>query len=166
MYRSFNRAFFGFGLVFCILALLLPVASGQGLPGKPQQLPSEPLSIESAGGNHAFIVEIADDVRERSIGMMFRVKLDADRGMLFDYPEVQDASFWMKNTYIPLDLVFIRADGSIANIAADAVPLSLVGIPSDGEIRGVLEIQAGLSARLGIKPGDIVHHRIFGNTVE
>ncbi len=154
------------GLAFCAGLLIMAGAQGQNLPGRPQSLPSEQLTIDTGEGEHVFSVEIADDGLERNIGMMFRTKLDADKGMLFDYPEETQAGFWMKNTYIPLDLIFIRADGSIANIAANATPLSLDPIPSDGPVRGVLEIRGGLSAQLGIEAGDMVRHRFFGNATE
>ena len=90
------------------------------------------------------------------MGLMYRSTLAPDRGMIFPFDTVRQASFWMKNTLIPLDLVFIRADGSIANIAANAVPLSLQPIYSDGDVAAVLEIAGGRSAELDIIPGDKV----------
>ena len=87
---------------------------------------------------------------------MNRETLAADHGMIFPFPEPRLASFWMKNTYVPLDLIFVRTDGSIANIAENAVPMSLEPIFSDGEVKAVLEINGGRSAELGIAPGDKV----------
>jgi uncharacterized protein len=87
---------------------------------------------------------------------MNRSELAPDRGMIFPFDPPRDASFWMKNTLIPLDMVFVRADGSIANIAADTVPLSLEPMTSDGPVKAVLEIAGGRAAELGIKPGDKV----------
>lgn len=87
---------------------------------------------------------------------MFRQELAPDHGMIFPFDQVRTASFWMKNTYIPLDLIFVRSDGTIANIAANAVPMSLEPIYSEGQVGAVLEINGGRSAELGIQPGDKV----------
>ena len=87
---------------------------------------------------------------------MNRSELGPDHGMIFPFDPPRDAAFWMKNTLIPLDMVFVRADGSIANIAANTVPLSLDSVPSDGPVKAVLEIAGGRAAELGIKPGDKV----------
>ena len=92
---------------------------------------------------------------------MYRRKLAPDAGMLFDYKTPQRVSMWMKNTFIPLDMIFIAADGRIVNIAERTVPQSKTVISSQGKIRGVLEINGGTVARLGIKPGDRVRHPIF-----
>ncbi|MGE5565617.1 MAG: DUF192 domain-containing protein [Parcubacteria group bacterium] len=121
----------------------------------------EPLDIVTAKGPVHFRVEVADDEAEREQGLMFRTHLDDDQGMLFDFHTPQQVSFWMKNTLIPLDMIFIRADGTIANIEANTEPYSETPIPSDGEVLGVLEIGGGLTQELGVKPGDKVVHRIF-----
>ncbi|NOT40737.1 MAG: DUF192 domain-containing protein [Alphaproteobacteria bacterium] len=121
----------------------------------------EPLTIESAKGEQVFSVEVVHREKERSRGLMFRDSMANDRGMLFDYSPPQKIAFWMKNTFIPLDIIFIGADGRILNIAENTTPLSLERLPSVGEARGVLEINGGLSAKLGLKPGDKVHHAIF-----
>ena len=92
---------------------------------------------------------------------MHRRSLPEGTGMLFDFHREQDVSFWMQNTYIPLDMIFIRADGRIHRIAENTVPLSLEQVPSRGPVRGVLEVIAGTSRKLGIAPGDRVAHRIF-----
>ena len=90
------------------------------------------------------------------MGLMYRNKLAPDRGMIFPFDPPREASFWMRNTLIPLDMIFVRADGSIANIAANTVPYSEEPVPSDGPVAAVLEIAGGRSAELGIKPGDKV----------
>ncbi len=90
------------------------------------------------------------------MGLMYRTKLAPDRGMIFPFDPPRDASFWMRNTLIPLDMIFVRADGSIANIAANTVPYSEEPVPSDGPVAAVLEIAGGRSAELGIKAGDKV----------
>ena len=115
-----------------------------------------PLSIRSATGVHRFTVEVARTPQEQAAGLMHRQSLAPDRGMLFPYDPPQPASFWMKNTLIPLDIIFIRADGTIARIAANTVPLSLDPVPSLEPVAAVLEIAGGRAAELGIAPGDRV----------
>ncbi len=115
-----------------------------------------PLTIRSATGRHRFTVEIARSPQEQATGLMQRESLTPDRGMLFPYDPPQPASFWMKNTLIPLDIIFIRADGRIARIAANTVPLSLEPVPSLEPVAAVLEIAGGRAAELGIAPGDRV----------
>ena len=94
---------------------------------------------------------------------MFRRSLAGDRGMIFPYDPPQEVAFWMKNTLIPLDMVFIAGDGTIKHVHANAVPMSTDTIPSGYPVRAVLEINGGSAALLGIKPGDKVKHPIFGN---
>ncbi len=125
---------------------------------------TEPLLIETASGvKQAFNVEIVKEEKVRTRGLMFRQSMPKDHGMLFDYDPPQQISFWMKNTYISLDIIFIDANGVILNIAEKTTPLSLTTLPSAGPARGILEINGGLSAKLGIKAGDHVRHRIFAN---
>ena len=140
---------------FAALLLLLP-------PATAQQAVREALSIVTDTGEHRFQVEIADDPRERAVGLMFRRAMSADAGMLFDFMEEQPASFWMRNTYIPLDMIFIKADGTIDSIGERTTPLSEKSVPSKGPVRFVLEINGGLSDRLGIEPGD----RVTGPAME
>ena len=115
-----------------------------------------PLTIVSNGKTHQFTVEVAKTTEEQAMGLMYRNRLAPDRGMIFPFDPPRDASFWMRNTLIPLDMIFVRADGSIANIAANTVPYSEEPVPSDGPVKAVLEIAGGRSAELGIEPGDIV----------
>ena len=115
-----------------------------------------PLTISSKGKKHRFVVEVARTVDEQAMGLMNRSSLDPDRGMIFPFEPPREASFWMKNTLIPLDMIFVRADGSIANIEANTVPLSLQPVYSAGPVAAVLEIAGGRSAELGIKAGDKV----------
>ena len=122
----------------------------------------ERLTIASQSGERAFNVEVVRDEAQRNRGLMFRRQMSKDQGMLFDYDPPQVVAFWMKNTYIPLDIIFIAPDGRIMRIAANTTPHSLESIPSGGPARGVLEINGGLAAKLGIKPGDRVKHRLFG----
>ncbi len=114
------------------------------------------LTIESQGKRHAFKVEVARTAEEQSRGLMFRERLAPDRGMIFPLNPPRYASFWMKNTLIPLDMIFVRADGTIANIAENTVPHSLTPVASDEPVAAVLEIPGGRSAELGIRPDDKV----------
>lgn len=123
---------------------------------------SEALTIVSASGRHDFHVEIADNPAERARGLMDRFELAPDAGMLFDFGEAQPVYMWMKNTYIALDMVFIRADGFIERIAANTVPLSLAMVSSEEPVRFVLELAGGTAARLRIKRGDRVEHPLVG----
>ena len=105
---------------------------------------------------HRFTVEVARTAEDQATGLMNRPALAPDRGMVFPFATPRNASFWMKNTLIPLDIIFVRTDGSIANIAANTVPLSLEPVPSEGIVGSVLELPGGRSAELGIKAGDQV----------
>lgn len=127
-----------------------------------QELPREPLRIVTAGGEaFEFSVEVASTPNQRSIGLMNRERLGWDTGMLFDYGRPRRVSMWMKNTLIPLDMLFIKADGTIANIRERTVPHSLEPIPSKGKVLAVLELAGGSVGRMGLAPGDTVEHAIF-----
>ena len=119
------------------------------------------LEIVSKTGVHAFIVELATKDNERSRGLMFRKELPEGRGMLFDFERDQPVAFWMHNTYIPLDMIFIRGDGSILRIAENTEPLSDRLVPSGGPVRAVLEVIAGTARKLGIAPGDRVETAVL-----
>jgi uncharacterized membrane protein (UPF0127 family) len=132
------------------VALLLAVSPLAGAEAERSQ-----VVVTGAGGAHEFTVELADDDSERARGLMYRRSMPRDAGMLFDFADETSVSFWMANTYIPLDMLFIRADGTIKSIAERTTPLSQRGVPEDG-VRYVLEINGGLSDELGIRPGDKV----------
>lgn len=136
-----------------VLAFAGPIAA--------HTLRTEPLAIVTAHGARRFTVEIADTDATREHGLMFRKSLAADRGMLFDFGTPQTVTFWMKNTLIPLDLIFIGKDGRVVTIARNATPMSEALIPSGGPILGVLEVKGGRAAQIGVKPGDEVRERIF-----
>jgi uncharacterized protein len=121
----------------------------------------EPLTIVGQGGRHTFSVEVARNDADRAQGLMYRRSMPADRGMLFDFGRVEPVSMWMRNTYIPLDMLFIRPDGAIARIAENTEPLSTRTVPSGEPVLAVLELNGGTAARLGIKPGDRVEHPLF-----
>lgn len=147
------------------LGLALLLVAAPALAQAPQTgLPTSTATVVTADGRrHVFKVEIADTDVTRARGLMYRRQMAADAGMLFDYKFETETAFWMKNTLIPLDMIFIRADGTIANVAERAVPLDETSIPSNGAVRGVLEVNGGTAARLGIKAGDKVLNPIFGN---
>ena len=119
------------------------------------------VEIASKTGVHIFAVEIADNDADRAKGLMYRKELPEGRGMLFDFHRDQEVSFWMQNTYIPLDMIFIRGDGRILRIEENTEPLSTRLIPSRGAVRAVLEVIGGTSRKLGIAPGDRVASPIF-----
>ncbi|MFZ0620812.1 MAG: DUF192 domain-containing protein [Pseudolabrys sp.] len=119
------------------------------------------LEIATKSGVHVFAVEVVDNDADRAKGLMYRKELPEGRGMLFDFHREQEVSFWMQNTYIPLDMVFIRGDGRILRIAENTEPLSTRLIPSGGPVRAVLEVIAGTTQKLGIAPGDRVASPIF-----
>lgn len=151
----------------CIYVILL-VVSLFAVPvlAQPQPtLPQSDLVIHTAKGPQRFKVELADNDATRARGMMFRTSMAPDAGMLFDFKQEQMASFWMRNTLIPLDMLFIKADGTILNIHQRAIPHDESGINSTGPVRAVLEVNGGTVSRLGIKPGDRVEHAIFGSPV-
>jgi uncharacterized membrane protein (UPF0127 family) len=116
------------------------------------------LTIQSASGDHTFNIEIVDTAESRAQGLMYRQELADDAGMLFDFLGEQEVSFWMRNTFIPLDMLFITADGVVKNIHINARPHDPTGIPSDGPVQFVLEIPGGRSVELGIEAGDTVTH--------
>lgn len=129
------------------------------LPLSEAGLKQVPLSIRTSDAAHSFIVEVAESGAQQAQGLMFRTQMPPDKGMIFPFAEDRLASFWMKNTVIPLDIIFIRRDGTIESIAADTIPYSLAPVRSHEPIATVLEIAAGRSAELGIGPGDTVTWR-------
>jgi uncharacterized membrane protein (UPF0127 family) len=118
-----------------------------------------PLTVRSSTGEHRFIVEVAASAEQQARGLMYRRSLADDRGMVFSYDPPQPVGFWMKNTLIPLDIIFVRADGTIARVAANTTPLSLDPVPSGEPVAAVLEIRGGRAAELGIRAGDKVSWR-------
>lgn len=138
-----------------VLALLWPLAASS--PAAELQ----PLEIAGKSGVHVFAVEFAATDEDRIRGLMFRKELPEGRGMLFDFKTDQDVAMWMRNTLIPLDMIFIRGDGRIHRIAENTEPLSERIIPSGGPVRAVLEVIGGTAKKLGIAPGDQVAHAMF-----
>lgn len=118
------------------------------------ELPRDVVLLESGASQYRFEVEVADDPSERAEGLMYRTSLADNAGMLFLYPKAQPVEFWMKNTPLPLDIVFIREDGTIARIAESTTPMSEDLIPSGEPVRAVLEVKAGTMRQLGVGVGD------------
>jgi uncharacterized membrane protein (UPF0127 family) len=120
------------------------------------------IEIVTRTGVHAFSVELATNAAEREVGLMFRKELPEGHGMLFDFHDEQPVQFWMRNTYISLDMIFIAGDGRVVHVAQDAKPMSDDLIPSVHPARAVLEVIAGTARKMGIAPGDRVTGSFFG----
>jgi uncharacterized membrane protein (UPF0127 family) len=166
---AFGRWMRGSRFAFVVLALL---ASGAALSAgvtraraqrvAPQpQSGLEPLTIVTASGAHKFMVEVMRTEAERERGLMFRRFLPQDRGMLFDFKRTDAVAMWMKNTYIPLDMIFMDKAGRVTHIARDAEPLSERIIPSHGPVYAVLELNAGAARAIGLKEGDRIEGALF-----
>lgn len=147
-------------LIALALSISLPMAACSADPKAPadnadpsvsgESAATVPLTIEAAGQVHRFNVEVARTDEEQDRGLMFRTSLPADGGMIFPFKKPRIGSFWMKNTLIPLDMIFIRADGSIDRIAENTIPESLEPVVSGGEVSAVLELAGGTAARLDL----------------
>nr|WP_245926807.1 DUF192 domain-containing protein [Breoghania corrubedonensis] len=134
------------------MALVLALGAAQGV----QAGQTEPLTLVTSSGRHDFRVEVVATPADRARGLMYRKSVPDGTGMLFDFQYQQPVSFWMKNTYVSLDMIFIRENGAIARIAQDTTPLSEKVVPSGVPVRYVLEVVSGTAKRLGIQPGDKV----------
>jgi hypothetical protein len=145
-----------------VFLLFLVVFVAAGHAQTLQTFDKSSLVIETATGPRRFDVELALTAAQQEQGLMFRAKLAPDAGMLFDFGDTAPRGFWMKNTLIPLDMLFIGADGRIVDIHERAVPLSEAVILSAVPARAVLELNGGTVTRLGIKVGDLVSYKGFG----
>lgn len=139
----------GAGIAMALLLVAAPLAACSD-EGK--------LVLHSATGDYNFNVEVVDTDATRAQGLMYRQELAEDAGMLFDFKKEQRVSFWMRNTFIPLDMIFIDAQGVVKNIHVNARPHDPTGIPSDGPVQYVLEIPGGRSVAIGLKAGDTMDH--------
>ncbi|HEY0568652.1 MAG TPA: DUF192 domain-containing protein [Xanthobacteraceae bacterium] len=144
--------------VYVFSFVLLVLTSGANAP-RAQDL--QTVEIATKNGVHVFAVELANTDETRARGLMHRKELPEGRGMLFDFRRDQEVSMWMQNTFIPLDMIFIRADGRIHRIAENTEPHSTRLISSGGPVRGVLEVIAGTARKFGIATGDRVAHPMF-----
>jgi hypothetical protein len=147
---------FGRRVFLAVLGLVLLIGAA---PAK-----SELVIVTAGGARHAFTVELANDDDTRTRGLMHRRALAANAGMLFDYGRPGQVAMWMRNTLIPLDMLFIATDGRVVNVHERAVPHDETPIPSAGPVRAVLELNGGTVARLGIKPGDRIEHPLFASS--
>jgi len=154
-------------LLLALAAAAVPLSLWAQAPepiGPQPELPTEQLVIVGHDGTqHAFSVEMATKPEQQTVGEMFRTSVPADGGMLFDWGFPKPSQMWMRNTLVPLDMVFVNADGTIRSIAENTVPQSLAIIDSRGPVRATLELAAGTTKRLNIRVGDVVHQRIFRN---
>ncbi|GAA0535899.1 hypothetical protein FHS83_003252 [Rhizomicrobium palustre] len=149
---------------YILAALLLLCGCSQGAGGTPQTgLPRDHIVVDGRNGPAAFDVQMATTNDTRAKGLMFVTALGKHEGMLFDYGKEQPVAFWMKNTVISLDMIFIKADGTISTIAENAIPYSEAPVPSSEPVRAVLEIPGGEARAQGIEAGGKVHAKIFGN---
>jgi uncharacterized membrane protein (UPF0127 family) len=144
-----------------VFAALLSFSAWQSWGAQAEALEKHPLSFITSSGKHAITVEVADEEQERNLGLMFRRSLGDDEGMIFLYKEEQIITMWMKNTYLPLDMIFVRKDGIIHRIERDTEPFSESVISSGAEVLAVIEMKAGSAGRLGLKPGDKVDYPVF-----
>jgi uncharacterized membrane protein (UPF0127 family) len=142
------------------LAAALTLICLAAAPARAQE-PLETLEIVTSDGTHGFSVEVMRTPEQLAKGLMFRRYMSDDRGMLFDFKAEQPVQFWMKNTYLPLDMIFISKAGKIVSIRENAEPLSEKLIPSGAPVVAVLEVNAGTAARIHASAGDTVHASIF-----
>jgi len=141
-------------LFVCALLLIAPL-------GFAAELPRDIVLVEAGASQYRFEVEVADDPSERAEGLMYRQSLADNAGMLFLYPQPQPVEFWMKNTPLSLDIVFVRDDGTIARIAESTTPMSEDRIPSGEPVRAVLEVKAGTMRQLGVTVGDRLRNATY-----
>lgn len=155
--RFCSRAATQAALLFLTAAMLALPASSVGASMRVERL----WLVTSTGKETPIDAEIAEEPEQKQLGLMFHTELPDGRGMLFPYGEPREVTMWMHNTYIPLDMVFIRADGTVHRIESRAEPLSDRIIASQGPVTAVLELPGGAAERLGLKPGDVVRHPLF-----
>lgn len=162
-----RRGFIALGLAFAVTSAAcaeidLPRQDPAHCKGQPEIKPLQPLTLVTSKGAYKFQVELAANDRQRSYGLMCRKAVAADRGMLFDFKvPMNDVAFWMRNTLVSLDIVYIRPDGTVLSIARNVRPLDESPVPAGGVTRAVLELRAGRAAEIGLLPGDRVAHKIF-----
>lgn len=153
-------------LLLCLALALSPLALRAQTPdttkAQPELSKEKLVIVTHDGKRHTFDVEMALTSPQQTVGLMFRPGVPADGGMLFDWLQPRESTMWMRNTLAPLDMVFINADGTIRSIAENTTPRSMATIDSRGPVRATLELAAGTTAALDIRPGDKVEQRIFG----
>lgn len=147
--------------ILFLLAVSIGIVGVAGVEAGEGSAATEPLSIKTKAATHTFDVEVAVTSDQQRQGLMYRRQMPANAGMLFLYDNGSRVTMWMSNTYIPLDMLFISADGRITHIVERTVPLSTELIGSNGPVRAVLELNGGTTSRLGIGVGDEIQHRAF-----
>lgn len=149
------------GRLFSLVAVTALFLAGAVQAQAPQAIPPvdgrpTEVTVHTTTGDHVFTVEWALTPEQRQIGLMFRTEMAEDHGMVFDFFTEQNVSFWMRNTIIPLDMVFIKDDGTVVNVAEMTTPFSLDGVPAAAPVRYVLEVVGGTADRIGLEPGDTI----------
>ncbi|RMB04914.1 hypothetical protein BXY39_2485 [Eilatimonas milleporae] len=164
----FNIVFVSVGVLAALMLNTTTSWAQMPVPGcGVQDFTLSSLYVQPSGGQQTLIlVETALTPEQQQCGMMFRTSVAPDQGMIFVFPEAKQASFWMRNTLIPLDIIFVRRNGRIANIIENAEPETLSSRPSKGRVIAVLELAGGQAAELGLKPGDMVRHHLLGNLAD
>lgn len=148
-------------VLFAVLLLTLPLAACKKEQDADNANTVKIVAVTAAGAKHVIHAEIADNDQTRTQGLMFRTEMPEDHGMLFIFPAEQPLGFWMRNTLIPLDMVFVRGDGFINHIHPDAKPQDETVIMSKGPVSRVLELNGGTAARLGLKEGDRLFNDVY-----
>jgi len=156
---TFSRRAATIAALFLFAHIAMAIAGAASLRAEMRK---DVLKLITASGTHAFQIEVAETAAEKSRGLMFRRTLAADAGMLFPYTPPQEATMWMRNTYISLDMVFIRKDGIVHRVEANTEPFSEAVIASNGDVAAVLELKAGTARHIQLKAGDKVLHKLFG----
>jgi uncharacterized membrane protein (UPF0127 family) len=149
--------------VLVLASLVVAACSGATAAPPPLNWDRGTLTVETKTGVHEFDVEIADEPGERERGLMYRTAMAADAGMIFQYDRPQIINIWMKNTVLPLDIVYVNERGTVTKVAPDAVPYSLDLITSESPVVAAVEFNAGTAARIGLAPGDTVRSPFFHN---
>jgi uncharacterized membrane protein (UPF0127 family) len=147
--RSSRQVLRTLGVLLALFVGLLPLAACSS---------DDRLVIHTESGDYPFSIEVVDTPESRAQGLMYREKLDANAGMLFDFKQEQMTAFWMQNTLIPLDMIFIAPDGEVKTVHVNARPLDRTSISSQVPVQFVLEIPGGRSLEIGLKPGDRIEH--------
>jgi len=143
--------------LLCIMAVIMSIAFAPGA----EAFRKDRLTLKTSAGEHVIEIEVAETSEQKALGLMYRQKVPPNTGMLFPYDRPQELTMWMRNTYASLDMIFIKADGSVHRIEVGTEPLSERVISSGGPVTAVLELAAGEAKRLAIKPGDRVIYKTF-----
>lgn len=164
--QRFMQAFAGKLFAIFLVAFAVLTTAGPSLADSHPGGPLTPLTVTTPMGEFAYRVELAVTAAQKTKGLMFRREMPRDQGMLFEFGQPRVVMMWMKNTILPLDMIFMKADGTIARIAENTTPFSLDTISSQVPVSFVLELNAGEAARTGMKPGQKMVHAVFSNATQ